>query len=364
MFTWPRSCGSVPANDDRSFIDGEQPNIGGWTTTRCVGGLAAWLPRFYTKELVDAGPDGAPGLWPGDSAMCATVARIDQRLVLARSVCNPKREFTMKRFAFLIAVAFFVGCSVSTEPETRKEDPHGAGHRGDDGSGATGAMLMVQTVPKALKPGESSTLKLMIHDADGSMVREFDVIHDKLAHLIMVRDGLDEFAHIHPEVDRQGNMTATHAFPKAGKYRLFVDYKPKGKSPATATTVVEVTGDAVAAPPLVVSAPGRVTSDGLIAEIEVRNPKAGQEAELRFRLNDSSGKPVADLQSYLGARGHLVILSADGAKYVHAHPGESRTDAHEVVFAAHFPSAGLYKGWGQFLLAGQVRKVPFVIQIP
>ncbi len=269
----------------------------------------------------------------------------------------------MKHFAFLIAATAIIGCSTDTGQQDGKADPHGAGQHGDHG-GATGIMLMVQTVPKVPNPGESTTLNLMIHDGDGSMVHEFDVNHDKLAHLIMVRDGLDEFAHIHPEVDRQGNMTATHTFPKAGKYRLFVDYKPKGKSAATATAVVEVTGDAPAAAPLVVNAPGKVNADGLVVEIGVQNPKAGQEAEVRFRLNDSSGNPVADLQPYLGARGHLVILSADGAKYVHAHPGESRTAANEVVFTAHFPSAGFYKGWGQFLLAGQVRTVPFVLQIP
>lgn len=150
----------------------------------------------------------------------------------------------MKRFAVLIGVALFVGCSAANEPEAGKKDPHGAGQHGDHAGGASGAMLMVQTIPKALKAGEAGSLNLMVHDADGTMVREFDVNHDKLANLIIVRDGLDEFAHIHPEVDGQGNMTATHAFPKAGKDRLFVDYKPKGKSAATATAVVEVIGEA------------------------------------------------------------------------------------------------------------------------
>ncbi len=156
----------------------------------------------------------------------------------------PNERFPMKRFAVLIGVALFVGCSAANEPEAGKKDPHGAGQHGDHAGGASGAMLMVQTIPKALKAGEAGSLNLMVHDADGTMVREFDVNHDKLANLIIVRDGLDEFAHIHPEVDGQGNMTATHAFPKAGKYRLFVDYKPKGKSAATATAVVEVIGEA------------------------------------------------------------------------------------------------------------------------
>ena len=269
----------------------------------------------------------------------------------------------MKCSPILIGVALLLGCSGSKEPGADNHNGHGGGQHGDHG-GSTGAMLMVETVPKVLRPGEPGTLNLMIHDADGAMVRDFEVIHDKLAHLIVVRDGLDEFAHIHPEVDSQGNLRATHVFPKAGKYRLFVDYKPKGKAAATAKASVEVAGTAPPAIPLSVNAPGRITADGLIAELELRDPKAEQEAGVWFRLHNADGQPLAAVQTYLGARGHLVVISADGSKYVHAHPEETATSANEVRFAAHFPAAGVYKGWGQFLIEGHVRTVPFVVQIP
>ena len=88
-----------------------------------------------------------------------------------------------------------------------------------------------------------------------------------------------------------------------------------------------------------------------------------QETTVRFHLVDADGKAVADLQPYLGAMGHLVIISADGREYVHAHPlSEAKTAPDGAVeFAAHFPKSGIYKAWGQFQRDGSVFTVPFVL---
>ena len=241
---------------------------------------------------------------------------------------------------------------------------HGSDHPAEHQSGHESAVLMVDATPAAPIAGQSVALQMMIHDVNGTMVREFDVVHEKLVHFIIVRDGLDEFAHEHPEVDGQGNLTIAHTFPKAGKYHLFADYKPMGKSASVARAEFVVTGDPSPAPPLAVNAPGKVNADGFVADIEVKNAKAGQESEIRFRLADDSGQPINDLQPYLGARGHLVVLSSDGVQYVHAHPMDESTASNEVVFMSHFPAAGTYKGWAQFQQAGQVRTLPFVVQIP
>jgi hypothetical protein len=104
-------------------------------------------------------------------------------------------------------------------------------------------------------------------------------------------------------------------------------------------------------------------ADGLVAQIELQNPMAGQSSEFRFRLTNESGQAIDDLQPYLGARGHLVVISADGTQYVHAHPMDGPTAANEVVFMSHFPSPGLYKGWAQFQVKDRVRTVPFVAEI-
>jgi hypothetical protein len=204
----------------------------------------------------------------------------------------------------------------------------------------------------------------MIHGADGTMVREFDVTHEKLVHLIMVREGLDEFAHVHPVVDKQGNLTISHTFPKAGKYRLYADYKPKDSTATIATAQIEVTGIRSPAPSLVRNAPGEVAADGLLANVDITDANGGQQVEVRFRLANESGQPIENLEPYLGARGHLVTISADGDQYVHAHPFDSPTASNEVVFMAHFPAPGMYKGWGQFQIAGHVRTIPFVVRSP
>ena len=287
----------------------------------------------------------------------------------------------MRRYLILVALALsltsisvLVGCTRSDGVDKNKSGKssasidlhaeHRSGHGSDHGAGADSTMLMVQAEPAAPSVGQPVALKMMIHGTKGNMVRGFEVVHEKLVHLIMVRDCLDEFAHEHPEVDDQGNLTLTHTFPKAGKYYLYADYKAKGQAASVARAELDVRGEASTAAALVVDAPGKVAADGLVAIIELQNAKAGQEAEIQFRLTDESGNPVNDLQPYLGARGHLVVLSADGAQYVHSHPMDKSASANEVAFMSHFPMAGTYKGWGQFRKAGRIHTVPFVVQVP
>jgi len=242
--------------------------------------------------------------------------------------------------------------------DTRPQgDPH-AGHHG-----GKGGMLMVETEPAEVKTGAQTTLKLMIHGDDGAMISAFETVHEKKVHLIIVRDGLDHFGHIHPDVDKSGNMTATFTFPVPGLYRLYADYKPEKKEQAVSMAEVTVPGTGPKAPRLEPSVPGKAKGEGLDAEVAVSGTKSGAAVTLSFRVLDPAGKPVTDLEPYLGAMGHLVLISADGKEYVHVHPEEKRKAEDQVDFVAHFPKPGLYKGWGQFQRAGKVHAVPFVVKM-
>jgi hypothetical protein len=118
---------------------------------------------------------------------------------------------------------------------------------------------------------------------------------------------------------------------------------------------------------------------------------AGHDAMLHFQVRDGSGKPLTDLQPYLGAMGHAVILSSDTRIYLHAHPMEGGTESmnHEgmkhdmpgmesstgksdappasggpdVIFHTNFPTPGLYKVWGQFQHRGKIITAPFVVSV-
>ena len=266
----------------------------------------------------------------------------------------------------IVPLAMFLllsGCSSKHDEHDTKgkpgEDPHAA-----HGQGQGVSKLMIQTDPAQVVAGKPTTLKLMIHGADGDVVTTFEVVHEQKIHLIIVRDGLDQFAHIHPEVDAAGNATVSYTFPTGGNYWLYADHKPTGKGQATATAQVKVAGDIPANPVQTPNVPGEIPGDGLRAKVAVEGAGGGGEATITFDLTDAAGKPVEDLQPYMGAMGHLVVLSSDGKEYVHAHPAEAKPGtSSRVVFQAHIMKPGLYKGWGQFRRTDTVRVVPFVFKV-
>jgi hypothetical protein len=264
--------------------------------------------------------------------------------------------------ALFVVIVILAGCTQSTEPsKTKHSDDHGdphAEHRGGDGG-----ELMVTTKPATPEAGDPASLELMIHDASGKMVSAFEETHEKLAHLIIVRAGLDEFAHLHPNVTSDGRMKTEYTFPSGGDYRLFVDYKAAGKPQATAQAVVKVKGDAPNAPALTPNVPGTISAEGLQVDVSAQPSGSGTERTMRFTLKDEEGQPVTDLEPYLGAMGHLVVLSADGREYVHAHPRAASDSPGVVEFDVHFPAAGMYKAWGQFQRQSKVVTVPAVLEV-
>jgi len=284
----------------------------------------------------------------------------------------------MRLWTTLSLIAVAVGCA-GKEESTPAAKPPAAEHGGHampskDGHGehgghenmkmnmATPRKLVVGTDPSKPQAGSPTKFVLQIQDEDGTPIKTFDLLHEKLVHLIVVREGLDEFAHLHPEVDASGMITIEFAFPKSGKYRLFADHQPQGKSPGLAAGELVVTGADEPAAALVPNASNEVTVGDIKAHVTFK--PGDQETAVRFHLVAADDKPVGDLQPYLGAMGHLVIISADGREYVHAHPlSEAKTAPDGAVeFAAHFPKPGIYKAWGQFQRGGSVFTVPYVLE--
>jgi len=259
----------------------------------------------------------------------------------------------------ILAVA---GCSSQpTGPHGgHDKDGHGLKH---GGPGAGKARLVVEAEPAKPEAGKPTRLNLALLGPDGKRLTDFDVVHEMKIHLIVIRDGLDRFAHLHPAVAADGAISVEYAFPTGGLYRLYADYQPRGGRPDTARAEVTVAGDAPARPDLKPDAPGKVRGDGLDAAVTLRDVKARGEGVVRFEALTPDGKPALDLEPYMGAMGHLVVVSADGKEYVHAHPVDEKAAANVVAFGAHFPAAGLYKGWGQFKRRGEVAVVPFVLRV-
>jgi hypothetical protein len=96
------------------------------------------------------------------------------------------------------------------------------------------------------------------------------------------------------------------------------------------------------------------------------DPRARREQLLTFELVDPvSGAPIADLEPFLGATGHLLVVSADFGAVFHSHPVAEVSSLHgpTVVFQVLFPRAGAYRLWAQFQRAGRAATVSFTVPI-
>lgn len=245
--------------------------------------------------------------------------------------------------------------------------------------------------PSEIKAGVPTTLFFTIKDNQDAIVKDLETVHEKLVHLLIVSKDLAEFYHVHPEQQADGSFKVMHAFPNGGDYRLYVDFTPQASSQIVEQVNVKVSGTERAAVPLVPDQTLEKTIDDLRVVMKPEGDiKAGNELMLNFQVFDAkSGNPVTDLQNYLGALAHFVIISEDMKDFVHAHPmskgekmdgmkmDESKPHSHdktegdakkvsESEVSAHtaFPRTGLYKLWAQFQRNGKVISVPFIVNVP
>ena len=85
---------------------------------------------------------------------------------------------------------------------------------------------------------------------------------------------------------------------------------------------------------------------------------AGQEAQLTFRIS-RRGRPVKDLQPYLGSYGHLVALHTPELSYSHVHPNGDDLASGAITFNTELRERGTYRLFLQFRTHDQVHTVAF-----
>jgi hypothetical protein len=234
--------------------------------------------------------------------------------------------------------------------------------------------------PKSAKAGEPVELRIRVWreaikgregvpDRDAEVVKEFQEVHERLLHLIVVRNDLGTFAHEHPETTPvDGVFQVKYTFPSAGEYNLFVDVAPKNAGSQVLPVKLKVSGKGGERFDLSKAARGGSGSiPGL--KVAVQAPAdglpSGKTLPLSATLQDDQGAPVRDLQPYLGAVGHLILIHQDGVTFVHSHPDERDPENGKngtVAFLSRLPKPGLYRGWAQFQRGGQVQTVDFVLE--
>jgi hypothetical protein len=227
----------------------------------------------------------------------------------------------------------------------------------------------VQLTPSAIKPHQRGRVRLVVREpGTGSVVRHFEVVHERIFHLFVVSHDLTYFAHIHPTLRRDGALDAEFVVPTAGAYQLIADFMPLGGSPQLIQRSFVTAGYAghLAAVPALATDTADKSADGTRVSVTMPDAIAGREQLVTFDLRDAGGgAPVTDLEPFLGAPGHLLLVSDDLTVAMHAHPilELSSVSGPTVVFQVLFPRAGTYRMWAQFQRHGQVLALPFTIPV-
>jgi hypothetical protein len=182
----------------------------------------------------------------------------------------------------------------------------------------------------------------------GMPVDDLQVEHEKLMHVIGVREDLGAFIHIHPQRAASGLWEIVHVFTNSGRYQIWSDVKHRGTVYSFAQPRFTVTGETKATP------------RGAIPQLQDRKGGyeislgpavpalfAGKTNSLEVIIRDEAGNQVGT-EFFLGALMHFVIVKDDLSVYRHAHAKEHWKSGRTVSFEQVFPRAGYYKIFVQF----------------
>ncbi|MBF9238654.1 hypothetical protein I2I05_14715 [Hymenobacter sp. BT683] len=188
------------------------------------------------------------------------------------------------------------------------------------------------------------------------------VVHEKKIHLIIVSKDLGQFYHEHPEYTAQGDYRVQYTFPKGGDYVLFQDYTPAGAGHQLGRQPLTVKGAAYA-PVKFKNDDMQWAQDGYQATLSFDKAlTVGQPLGMQITIS-KGGQPVTDLDNYLGALGHVVVISEDTEQYLHVHPNEQADKGPAIGFNTNFEKPGLYRVFLQFNHGGKIHTGDFTINV-
>ena len=245
------------------------------------------------------------------------------------------------------------------------------------------AGLAVNLLPLATSTtGMLTELRFFVSDEpSGSSVPNYalEIEHEKLMHVIGIRDDLEEFFHIHPlPITTPGTFSVEHTFTAPGTYKVWSEIKQAGvirafgHSPFVVNVNDEQPLEFLNLPPRdfsrLVGVAGYEVALNLVEPVP-----AGHDHNLSISVLQSDSQPVA-LDNYLGALMHIAIIPKDLSNLIHAHPTDGshphsslpfefipralanggghgdEVDEHvdSIPFVVNFPESGLYRAFAQF----------------
>jgi hypothetical protein len=200
-------------------------------------------------------------------------------------------------------------------------------------------------------PGEVNqpvTLRFFVNQKPSNWPEDkLEIEHEKYLHVIGVRQDLQDFFHIHPVKTGPGMWEVNYTFTNGGIYKIWTDVRWKDVSYTFSHPTLNITGE-----------PGpygeahdfrdNVMTSGYRVTLKHSEPLiSGQTNQLQFFIRDASGKNV-EIENFLGAPMHLVMVKEDLSAYVHAHPDSASAGNSIIHLSPFFTADGVYKLFAQF----------------
>ncbi|MGK5112707.1 hypothetical protein [Geodermatophilus sp. CPCC 205506] len=269
-------------------------------------------------------------------------------------------------FAAAVGVGLVVGpvdgpgSPAAATPAAAPAPPSGAA---DGGLAVTGSGYVLEPLEDRLPAGTAS-LAFRVLGPDGAPVADYDVEHVEDLHLVAARRDLTGYQRLHPELGPDGTWRVPLELTP-GSWRVVADFTPSalGRN-LTLGTDLQVAGG---------YDPQPLPEPAAVAEVDgysvalTGGLAAGQESELTFSVS-RDGRPVTDLQPYLGAYGILVALRTGDLAYLHPHPAEppagtAPTAGPHKTYVAPAASPGTYRLFLDFRHDDAVHTAAFTVRV-
>lgn len=264
-----------------------------------------------------------------------------------------KTKLSIPLVALFSICIIMAACTNTTKNQNKMEHIHKNAH--------TETKYQVELSFQPQTPDAGSPTELVLAFKENEKVVGLDIAHEMKVHLMAISEDLTWFRHIHPVERQDGTYAIKETFPDGGKYLLFTDFKPKGAQSIVNKKEIIVNGTPKAETNLTTKLVSNV--DGYTLTLENgKDFKTGRNQSLSVSI-DKNGKRLneQDIEQYLGASAHIVMVSRAQKDFLHIHPVSN--DSYPIYAETQIEQEGLYRIWVQFKIEGKVHTADFTVQV-
>jgi hypothetical protein len=273
---------------------------------------------------------------------------------------------------------------VGEASENGMHENHGYNERNT--SSISEPVVDIEIVPAGIRTGTLASIFFTVKDAKGKPIQDLVISHERIFHIIIISKDFSVFAHLHPEdfgpvtsdMKEKAKYGVKFIFPKAGEYLIAADFAVK---------------DHVFSKHFRVTIPGKPSMDNVKEDfsrdrnfndyhfrlIAPEHIAAGQKTTLKYQINEN-GKPITNLEPYLGAPMHLAVILMDLNHFIHAHGYKAGNQSaphpvghiHGTTYEHYgpeiwadviFPEKGTYKIFSEIKHKGKVLRFDFLVNV-